>query len=475
MLKIEGSRFPLRTVAFDTPTWLLRDHAGAGSGFVNLDPANRWAASADARLKDEPQSGELVFWLRGSTEPLQKILVKPCKTEPPSPLSKRRGRSINARSQILFRRTAEEAQSACAQSTARVWHLPNHPPETWSVRLTAMSCLHPADTHDTGLVTRAMTSMGIYFNRFRTAIQQFLNHDCLTDGAAIAYYTIFSLPPLLVIILSLTSAMGFTKADVDRVIYGELGLPETQIQTELPGDIRPLSSDGARFAIGDLGAGSQLVGLLLFLFSATGIFGQLQAALNKIWQVAPDPEQGGWRAFVFKRLLTAGMVAVIWFVLLVSLTLTAVIGQILLAVKGTAPDFIEQLIGLAINELATFAMAVLLFAAIFKILPDAQLQWRDVWVGAVLTAVLFVIGKMVIGWYLRVSEVGSSWGASAASTAAALVWVYYSSLIVLFGAELSHVCATQDGDHAIQPEPGAVHLSHSQHASLTPHPCGQVK
>ncbi len=305
--------------------------------------------------------------------------------------------------------------------------------------------------------------MGTSLNRFRTAVQQFVDHDCLSYGAAIAYYTIFSLPPLLVMILALTGMMGFTKSDVERVIYGELGLPQTEIQTELPESIQlqPTTTGGAHFAIGDLGIGSKLVGVGLFLFSATAIFAQLQAALNRIWQVAPDPQQGGFRGFLFKRLLTAGMVAIIWFVLLVSLTLTAVIGQILTAFKGAAPDFIEQLFALTVNELATFAVAVLLFAAIFKILPDALLQWRDVWVGAVITAILFIVGKMAIGWYLRVSQVGSSWGASAASTAAALVWVYYSSLIVLFGAELSQVWATQYGDY-IKPVEGAVHLKSNQ-------------
>lgn len=301
--------------------------------------------------------------------------------------------------------------------------------------------------------------MGPNLKCFRAAVQKFIDHDCLSYGAAIAYYTIFSLPPLLVIVLVLTGLMGYTKADVDRVIYGELGLPETQIGTEFLTDMQAtaVSPNAGYFALGDLSAGTQLVGILLFLLSATAIFGQLQAALNKIWQVAPDPRQGFLRDFLFKRLLTAGMVAVIWFALLVSLTLTAIIRQILTTIKGTAPDVIEQFLGLAVNELATFAVAILMFAAIFKILPDAQLQWRDVWSGAVSTAALFIVGKMGIGWYLRVSEVGSSWGSSAASTAAALVWVYYSSLIVLFGAELSQVCATQYGNQ-IKPSPGAVHL-----------------
>ncbi len=298
--------------------------------------------------------------------------------------------------------------------------------------------------------------MGSYLQRCRTAAGQFLQHDCLSDGAAIAYYTIFSLPPLLVTVLAVTSLLGFTKTDVDRLIHEELSLPKTSIRTDLPAEFGTPAFTRKNYAIGDLSLLSQLVGLFLFLLSATAIFSQLQAALNKIWQVAPDPRQATVKTFLFKRLLTAGMVGVIWFVLLISLTLTAVITQILKAMKGTAPDYIEQLTALTVNELATFAVSVLLFSAIFKILPDAQLQWRDVWVGAVITAVLFVIGKIVIGWYLRMSDVGASWGASAASTAAALVWVYYSSLIVLLGAEFTQVSATENRGPA-KPQPGAVH------------------
>ena len=297
--------------------------------------------------------------------------------------------------------------------------------------------------------------MGKYLKRFRIAGQQFLDHDCFSHGAAIAYYTIFSLPPLLVMILAVTDLLGYTKADVNALIYGELSLPQTAIPTDLPGHVKPPAFDGKALAAGDLSAASQFLGVCLFLFSATAIFAQLQWALNRIWQVAPDPRQSNLKGFLIKRLLTAAMVAVIWFILLVSLTLTAVIGEILKLMKGTAPDFVDQLVALTINEFATFAVAILLFAAIFKILPDAQLEWRDVWVGATFTAALFVVGKVVIGWYLRISDVGSSWGASAASTAAALVWVYYSSLIVLFGAELSQVWGARHVT-SIKPEPGAV-------------------
>jgi membrane protein len=207
--------------------------------------------------------------------------------------------------------------------------------------------------------------------------------------------------------------------------------------------------------IGQLGTVSRIVGIGILLFSATGIFGQLQCSLNRIWEVKPDPRQGGFRRFLLKRLFSAGMVLVIGFVLLTSLILTTMVDQVLVLINGRAPGFIEQTAGLILNEAATFAVAVLLFGSMFRILPDAKFRLQDVWLGAAATALLFVIGKAVIGWYLRTSEVGSSWGASAASSVAALVWVYYSSLIVLFGAELTRAWATRNG-RTYEPARGAV-------------------
>ncbi|MDB5389477.1 MAG: putative rane protein, partial [Planctomycetaceae bacterium] len=209
------------------------------------------------------------------------------------------------------------------------------------------------------------------------------------------------------------------------------------------------------FAIGDLGLISKLIGVLVLLFSATGIFGQLQFTLNRVWEVEPDPRQGGVKSFLLKRLLSAGMVLAIGFVLLVSLILTTMIDQVLKLLKGSSPGLVEETTALIMNEAIGFAVAVLLFAAMFKLLPDAKLRWRDVWLGAMTTALLFMIGKALIGWYLRTSQVGSTWGASAASTVAALVWVYYSSLIVLYGAEFSQAWATRNGARR-SPSEGAV-------------------
>jgi membrane protein len=314
------------------------------------------------------------------------------------------------------------------------------------------------------------------------SVQDFLDDDCLSSGAAVAFYTIFSLPSLLVIVLMIASSLGFSQQQVNRVIHQELGFPTTDraagTQKENPDDglIAGLGAaesdssagkdatepDQASFAVGNLGIISKVIGICVLMFSATGIFCQLQFTLNRVWEVEPDPRQGGVKTFVLKRLLSAGMVLAIGFVLLVSLILTTTLDQILKLFKGNSPGIMVETVAQVLNEVTGFGIAILLFAAMFKLLPDAKLRWKDVWLGAAMTALMFIVGKALIGWYLRTSQIGSSWGASAASTVAALVWVYYSSLIVLFGAELSQAWATRNGVKTA-PAEGAVRTIEEKH------------
>ena len=327
-----------------------------------------------------------------------------------------------------------------------------------------------------------------------------MQHDCPTNGAAMAFYTIFSLPPLLVIVLMLTSSLGFTKQEVDRIIHQELGFPATDAVKDVNSGFAPASQhrdieshtanseeatsadtssepspqSSARkpaslldkrlipFSPGNLTLISKLLGIGILVFSASGSFGQLQLTLNRIWAVEPDPDKSWVAAFLVKRFLTAIMVVVIGCVFLVSLVLTTMIDPILEWIIGNIPGSNEQILGIVLNEGVSLAVAVLLFGAMFKILPDVKLRWSDVWVGATVTAVLFVAGKVLIGWYLRTSNVGADWGASAASSVAALVWVYYSSLIVLFGAELTHSWATRHGK-SFAPTHGAIQIIEEKH------------
>jgi membrane protein len=197
------------------------------------------------------------------------------------------------------------------------------------------------------------------------------------------------------------------------------------------------------------------MGVALLIFSATGLFAQLQFALNRAWEVEPDPQQGGALRFLLKRVFSLGMIVVIAFLLLVSLVLTTLIDEITAYLQGSSPGGVALVLGIVLNNLAVLALATLLFAAMYKILPDAKMAWKDTWIGAGLTAVLFVIGKSLIGWYLQSSDVGGSWGSAAASLVGILIWVYYTSLIVLFGAELAQVWASEYGS-GIEPAKGAV-------------------
>ncbi len=299
--------------------------------------------------------------------------------------------------------------------------------------------------------------MKTLISAIRTAVADFLEDDCMSNGAAIAYYTIFSLPPLLVLVFLVATAFNYSHEDVEQVVREQLGMPTEAVSTgaETPEEGGSNEESGAIPAVGNFGLASKIVGIFILVFSATGVFAQLQYALNRAWEVEPDPEQGGVMAFLLKRVLSLGMIVVIGFLLLVSLVMTTMIQEIVQATQGATAGPVAYAVAAILNTAASLAVATILFAAMFKILPDAKIPMRDVWVGAALTAVLFVIGKSLIGWYLQQSNMGGGWGSAAASMIAALVWVYYSSLIVLFGAEVTQAWIRAKGGR-IEPSKGAV-------------------
>ena len=188
-----------------------------------------------------------------------------------------------------------------------------------------------------------------------------------------------------------------------------------------------------------------VIGLVTLVFGATGVFVQLQVSLNAIWGVQQKPGRA-IVLFIRDRVLSFSLILVVGFLLLVSLILTAAIAFVGTWFGGMVPG-IEALIQL-LNSLLSFAVTVLLFAMIFKFLPDAKIAWRDVWVGAVVTAALFTLGKFALGLYLGKSGVSSSYGASG-SLIVLLLWVYYSSLILFFGAELTRVYANRFGARVV--------------------------
>lgn len=287
------------------------------------------------------------------------------------------------------------------------------------------------------------------FGMLKAAFSDFNQDNCPTQAAALSYYTVFSLPPLLVLIILLASAI-FQPADVQHALQGQLqGLVGASaghgIETILANAQRP----GGRGFASILGFGALLIG-------ATGAFSQLQSALNRAWEVRPDPDHGGIKNFIGKRVLSLGMVVGLGFLLMVSLVLSA----ILAALGGAVQRFLPGMSGavlLVINHAVSLAVITGLFAAIFTILPDAKIRLKDVWPGAIATAVLFEAAKFAIGFYLGRSNLGEAFGA-AGSLALILVWIYYSSMLVLFGAELTQVWANQRGT-GIEPEPGAVRVT----------------
>jgi membrane protein len=200
-----------------------------------------------------------------------------------------------------------------------------------------------------------------------------------------------------------------------------------------------------------------LLGIAGLIFGATGAFGQLQKTLNRTWDVEPDPNQGGIKAFLSKRVFSLGIILVLAFFLLVSLVISAAVSGMGDRLSSALPSGLSGPVVEILNLVISLGAITLLFAAMFKILPDAKISWRSVWVGAAVTAVLFVLGKFAIGFYLGKSNPGEAYGA-AGSLAVLLLWVYYSSLIVLFGAEFTETWARERRGETIEPEPGAIRV-----------------
>jgi membrane protein len=278
----------------------------------------------------------------------------------------------------------------------------------------------------------------------------FSEDDCPTMAAALSYYTVFSLPPLLVLLLTILGAV-LDPQDIQGTI-------ETQMRDAMGAggadQVRTILANADRPGAG--GLVPTILSLVALLLGATGVFGQLQAALNKAWNVAPDPEKGGIKNMLLKRVFGIGMVLGLAFILLVSLVVSAMLSAFGEQLGRFLPSGLSAPVLEAINFVGSLAVISLLFGAIFKVLPDAEIGWRDVAVGAVVTGLLFVAGKFALGLYLGRSNPGEAFGAAGA-LALMLVWIYYSSMIVLLGAEFTQAWAERRGS-GIVPEKGAVRV-----------------
>lgn len=270
----------------------------------------------------------------------------------------------------------------------------------------------------------------------RIAAVGWWNDRAMSLGASISFFTVFSLAPMLLAAISV-AGLAFGHEAARGAVVGELG--------GLLGDEAAQALEAMIVSASDFGSGvvGTLVGVATFLVLATGAFVEIQDSLNLIWKA--QPSSTGLRALLRTRILSLALVVGMGFLLLVSLLIDAAVtaaGSYL----GTSLFGEIAVLGI-LNSAFTFVIAFLLFAMIFKVLPAVRLAWRDVWTGALVTGLSFTIGKFLIGFYVGQSGIASSYGA-AASIITILLWIYYSSLILLFGAEFTKAYAETKGSRA---------------------------
>lgn len=270
---------------------------------------------------------------------------------------------------------------------------------------------------------------------FKESLGDFIDNKALRMSAALAYYTVFSLAPMLIVIISLCDIF-YGREAIEGSIFGHIQQfigQDAALQVEQIIRNATISRDITWASV---------VGICALIFAATGVFAEIQDSINFIWRLKAKPKKG-WVKLVMNRVLSFSMVVSLGFILLVSLIINSLMDLL-------SQRLVKLLPGLAvyfaygINLLVTFLITSFLFAIIFKVLPDARIRWRDVIIGSVTTAVLFMLGKFAIGYYLGKTHISSTYGA-AGSVVVILLWVYYSATILYFGACFTRVYARKTG------------------------------
>jgi membrane protein len=281
----------------------------------------------------------------------------------------------------------------------------------------------------------------------KITFQEWRNDDTFRLAASLAYYTLFSIAPVLLIAVGVASFFLAPETATQKVV-AEI---ERMVGSEGAHAVRQMIEASRGFG---KGISAISAGIVTFILGATAVFAELQAALNKIWDVQADPKRGVIVRLIVDRLRSFSISLGVGFLLLTSLVISAVISGLEDYLNSWMPGM--PWLWQSANTVASFLVAALLFAMIYKYLPDVRLVWRDVWIGAVVTAMLFTAGKYAIGLYLGQAAVGSAFGA-AGSFAVLLVWVYYSALISFFGAEFTQVYARRYGS-GIRPQKHALRV-----------------
>jgi membrane protein len=282
-----------------------------------------------------------------------------------------------------------------------------------------------------------------------TTLAEFFEDDCMSMAAALSFYTMFSLPPLLLIVVTAISAVfPYSRERVSGEVVSQINsLVGVQTGEQIVGMLERVGQTGPSTS-------ATVIGIGILVFAATSVLAQLQSSMNIAWQVEPDPEQGGLRNFLLKRVLSLAMLVAIAFLLLVSLLVSTLLEAFHQTIEAWFASAIAVYLVRAANLVFSFLVITFLFGAIYKVLPDAKITWRDVSVGAVVSALLFVVGKLLISIYLGRSNIGSTYGAASA-LAITLIWVYYASLIVFLGAEFTQVWSRRHGT-GLRPIRGAI-------------------
>lgn len=285
------------------------------------------------------------------------------------------------------------------------------------------------------------------FTLLKNTTIAFSDDNAFKLSASLSYYTVFALGPLLIIVISL-SAIFYGKQVVEGKLVEQLS---DLIGTEAAIQIQNILSNAQHTHASTLGA---IIGFIILFIGATGVFTEIQSSINFIWSVRAKPKKG-WLKYLLNRLLSFSLVVGLGFVLLASLIVNALLALLSKTLTEKFPHFPVGLFNL-VNSLIILAVITSLFAVIYKVLPDAVISWKDAWIGSIFTAALFLLGKFLIGYYMSKSNLGVTYGA-AASVIILFAWVYYSSLILYFGAEFTKVYALHSGE-GIRPKQTAVFI-----------------
>ena len=294
------------------------------------------------------------------------------------------------------------------------------------------------------------TSGSTWWSVTKTAGADWMEDKATKLAASLAFYTMLSIAPLLIISIKIASEFldeGQARSQMQAYVA-------SNVSAEAAKAVEPMIINATQAGAGVL---ATIISIVVLLFSASGVFGELQDSLNTIWEVKPRPDRGIWGT-IKDRFFSFTMVLGVVFLLLVSLVASTALHAVSDRIGGAGAGFLWK----ALSFVVSLGVITVLFALIFKFLPDAKVRWRDVWVGAALTAVLFTVGKFLLGWYLGRGTTTSVYGA-AGSLVAMLLWVYYSAQILFFGAEFTQAWARAHGA-VLEPKPGAVKMTDEDRA-----------